>query len=168
MTTSRAVQEIEQMAPQLAALRLRAVSRDRGSVRSRIVRTTPQQIHRIGQNLRRIAFVVVLVHPLAGAETPLDIDLRALPNVAVDHIGQTTPQRDRMPFGVFLRLVRLTVVQPLGRRQTHARHLRAPLQRADLRVHAHVADQDYLVYHYFSSLIIRLKSCSIFTPAFRP
>ena len=109
---------------------LRTVGRGRSAVRrSRIVAATTQQVHRIGQNLRRIAFVVVLIHPLAGAQAPFDIDLRTLADKAVHNVGQTPPQRDRMPLGVFLRFVGLTVEQPFGRRQADAgdpsRRLRA-------------------------------------------
>ena len=127
-------------------LPLRSVTRS-GAVRSGIVAAATQQIHRVGQNLGRITLVVVLVHPLAGAQTALDIELRALAHIAIHDIREAAPQRDRVPLGMLLRLVRRTVVQPLGRSQPDTGDLRAALERADFGVDAHVAHQNHLVYH---------------------
>ena len=127
-------------------LPLRSVTRS-GAVRSGIVAAATQQIHRVGQNLGRITLVVVLIHPLAGAQTALDIELRALAHIAIHDIREAAPQRDRVPLGMLLRLVRRTVVQPLGRSQPDTGDLRAALERADFGVDAHVAHQNHLVYH---------------------
>ena len=130
-----------------SALRLCAVGGSRSTVRSGIVRAAAQQVHRVGQNFGRIAFVVVLVHPFAGAQAPLDIDLRTFADKTVHHVGKTAPQGDRMPLGVFLRLVRRPVEQTLRRRQTDTGDLHAAFGRTHLGVDAHVADQYDFVYH---------------------
>ena len=57
----------------------------------------------------------------------------------------TAPQGDRMPLGVFLRLVRRPVEQTLRRRQTDAGDLHAALGRTHLGIEAHVADQYNLI-----------------------
>ena len=50
----------------------------RSAVGSGIVAAPPEQIHGIGENLGSEPLVIVLVHPIAGTQTPLDINLRPL------------------------------------------------------------------------------------------
>ena len=54
-----------------------------------------QHLHVIGYDFGRIALVVVLIGPFPRAQAAFDIDLAALADIPVGHVGQSSPQGHR-------------------------------------------------------------------------
>ena len=93
--------------------------------------------------------VALLILPLARTQRTLDIDLRALANILIDHIGQTAPQGYGVPLGVLGALLSLTIENTLGCCQTNSCRLDAAFERADFGIGTYVTYQYNFVDHLF-------------------
>src|SRR6478609_5448782 len=102
---------------------------------------TTKEYDAVAADLRRVALVAVLVVPLAGVQTTLDVDLFALHEIFGERFGRLAPEDDPMPLGLFLALARL-VVPHLGRGQVQCGHRRSTGCVAQLGVASEVADQN--------------------------
>src|SRR5882672_9315351 len=57
-----------------------------------------EHLHRVGDDLGRVAVLPFLVLPFARAQASLDIDLRALLQIFAGYLGQAAEENDPMPF----------------------------------------------------------------------
>jgi len=103
-----------------------------------------QQLHAVGDDLGRVAFLPFLVLPLAGADAPLDVYRGALLEVLAGDLGELAEEGDAVPLGVLL-LITALVLPFLGGRNADVGHRVAARQVARFGVGAEIADKNYLV-----------------------
>ena len=83
-------------------------------------------------DLGRITLLAALIGPFAGLQRALDVDLGALFQILLGHVGDPVVEdHDAMPLGAFLPLPRLAVVPGLAGRQSEIDDLAAVLGIAD-------------------------------------
>src|SRR5690606_26232140 len=99
-------------------------------------------LHLVRDDLGRIPIVAVPILPLTRAQTPLDIDLRALAQVLGRDLGQPAEHRDVMPLRALLLLAGFPVLPGVGRRDTQVRDGAAARHVARLGIGAQVTDQN--------------------------
>src|ERR1051325_12099143 len=58
-----------------------------------------------------VTLVAVFIFPRAGAQFPFNIDLHALLQILLSHIGQAAPQNNIMPFGLLLAVPVLVLIR---------------------------------------------------------
>src|ERR1700719_5205295 len=102
----------------------------------------PEHLQLVTEDLGRVARVALLVLPLAGAQAPLDVDLRALAQVFTGDFGQPAKERDPVPLGTLLLLAALLVAPALARRDAQIRHRGAGGHGARLWIRAQVANEN--------------------------
>src|SRR5690606_20109000 len=73
-------------------------------------RTAAEHLHLVRDDLGRPPVVAVPILPLAGAEPPLDVHLRALPQILGSDLRQAVEHGDVVPLGALLLLARLPVL----------------------------------------------------------
>src|SRR3954454_17310750 len=105
-----------------------------------------EHLHRIGHDLGAVAVLALLVLPLARADAPLDIDLRALLQVLARDFGQATEESNAVPFGCLLHFSARLVLPAIGGGEANVRNRVAARQILCLRVRTEITDQNYLVY----------------------
>ena len=116
-------------------------------------RATPLEVlDGVGDQLRGVPLLAVLVFPLAGLDAALDVDLGALAQVLRGELRLLAPGDDAEPLGLFLPLALLVLVvavdgdRELGDRLTAGRV-------AHLRIAAQVADDHALVERHSTVLL---------------
>src|SRR5919109_1003892 len=95
--------------PAASTQALRTECRRRSRPLCRRPAATPEHLQVIPDDLGRVALVALLVLPLAGAQAPLDVDLRALAQVLAGDLREAAEQRHPMPLGALLLLAGLLV-----------------------------------------------------------
>jgi len=97
-------------------------------------------------DLGRVFLLARLVGPFAGLQLALDVDLRALPQILLGHLGQPLVEDDdAVPFGALAPLAGVAVLPVLGGRDRKMNDLGAVLGAAGFRVATEIPDQDHLV-----------------------
>src|SRR5438874_7286411 len=102
----------------------------------------PEHLQVVTDDLGRVALVPLLVLPLACAQAPLDVDLRALAQVLAGDFRQAPEEGHAVPFGALLLLTGLLVAPALAGRDAQVRHGRGRGHGACLGVGAQVADEN--------------------------
>src|SRR5688572_15912899 len=104
-----------------------------------------EHLHLVGDDFGGVAVVALFVLPLAGAQRPFDVHLRALLQVLAGDFTQASEQRHVVPLGAFLVLAGLLVLPVFagGHANVGDRHPRG--HGPGFRVCAQVADQDDFV-----------------------
>ena len=103
-------------------------------------------VEALQHDLGGVAVLAVLALPLARLQRPLDVQLGALLHVLLHHPAEALVEDDdRVPLGLLLALARGLVAPALGGGDAQIGDGAAILRAADLRVLAHVADQDHFV-----------------------
>src|SRR5688572_10544308 len=69
-----------------------------------------EHLHGVGDDLGGVTIVTFLVLPLARAQPPLDVDLRAFLQIFAGDLGEARAKDDAVPFGLFLLLAARLVV----------------------------------------------------------
>src|SRR3990172_5929783 len=105
-----------------------------------------KHLHRVGDDLGRVAVMALLVLPLAGADAALDVDLRALLQVLAGDLRQAPEERDAVPLGRLLLLAARLVLPAIGGRDADIRHALAARQIASLGVGPEGSHQDHFVH----------------------
>src|SRR5688572_17413683 len=75
----------------------------------------PKHLHHLAADFSGVAVLSVLVLPLAGAQAPFDIDLRALLQVFPRNLSQATEEGYPVPFGGLFHLAACLVLPSVGR-----------------------------------------------------
>src|SRR6516162_4012894 len=99
----------------------------------------------VADDLGRVAFVALLVLPLARSQASLDVHLRSLTQVLSGDLGQSAKKRYPVPLGPLLLLAGLLVAPALARRHAQVSHGRTGGHGARLRVRAEITDENDLV-----------------------
>ena len=118
------------------------------SLRWGIILTTTEEFELVGNNLRSIALLAILL-PLAAAKATLDIDLRALVNILIHNLSKTAPQGHGVPLGMLGCLVCLTVEHTLSSSKTNTGNLNASLEATYLGILTYVTYQYNLINHRY-------------------
>src|SRR6266571_1412591 len=86
--------------------------------RARVTRPLPaaEHLHAVGDDLGGGALLPFLVLPLARAQRPFDIDLRALLQVLARDLREAVEEHHPVPFGAFLLLAARLVLPGVGGR----------------------------------------------------
>src|SRR5690606_3363903 len=113
-----------------------------GPRRGARARTAAEHLHVVGDDLRGPPVVAVPVLPLAGAQPPLDVHLRALAQVFRRDLGKPAEHRDVVPLRALLLLARLPILPGLGGGDAQVRDGGAARHVAGLGIGAQVTDQN--------------------------
>src|SRR6185437_326407 len=124
---------------------------------ARACSASAEHLHLVRDDLGGVPLDALLVLPLARAQAPLDVDLRALVQVLGGDLREPIEHHDPVPFGALLLLARLTVLPALAGRDVDIAHARAGGHGARLGIAAEIADEDDFVY----------SACHDFTPSSR-
>src|SRR5438132_12091305 len=74
-----------------------------------------EHLHLVGDDLRHVLVLPVLVLPLARLQAALDVDLAALLQVLAGDLGELAEERDAVPLRLLLRLAVLVLPLLSGR-----------------------------------------------------
>ncbi|CDX36538.1 hypothetical protein MPLA_1840002 [Mesorhizobium sp. ORS 3359] len=97
-------------------------------------------------DLGRVAVIAGLVLPFAGLQLALDIDLHALLQILLGHLGELVVEDDDIvPLGLFLALARILVAPAFRGGYADVDDRIAGIQAADFWVRPEIADQNDLV-----------------------
>ena len=110
-----------------------------------------EHLHVKDYDLGRIALLAALVVPRAGLQLAFDIDLAALFEVLLGHLGLPTPEHEPMPLGSLLALPCIAVIPAFRSRQAEIGYGHSVRRVAYFGIAAQIADQNYFVYstgHY--------------------
>src|SRR5437588_9466939 len=106
---------------------------------------TAEHLQIVADDLGRIAVVSLLILPLARAQAPLDIDLRALAQVLARDLREPPEERHAMPLGALLLLAALLVAPAFAGRDAQVRVRRSGGHRAGLGIGPQVSNDDDLI-----------------------
>src|SRR5437868_13904763 len=110
--------------------------------RARPAAATAEHLQIVADDLGRIAVVSLLILPLARAQAPLDVDLRALAQVLARDLREPPEERHAMPLGALLLLAALLVAPAFAGRHAQVRDRGSGGHRAGLGIGPQVADEN--------------------------
>src|SRR5881227_3441091 len=106
---------------------------------------TAEHLQIVADDLGRIALVSLLILPLARAQAPLDVDLRALAQVLARDLREPPEERHAMPLGALLLLAGLLVPPAFAGRHAQVRDRGSGGHRAGLGIGPQVSNDDDLI-----------------------
>src|SRR5437016_12694949 len=113
--------------------------------RARPATATAEHLQIVADDLGRIALVSLLILPLARAQAPLDVDLRALAQVLACDLREPPEERHAMPLGALLLLAGLLVAPAFAGRHAQVRDCGSGGHRAGLGIGPQVSNDDDLI-----------------------
>src|SRR6266849_4089431 len=131
----------------------------------RVARTLPaaEHLHAVGDDFGGGALLAFLVLPLAGAQGPFDVDLRALLQVFAGDLGEAAEEHHAVPLGAFLLFSARLVFPGVGGGDRNVGDRPAFWIVTSLGIAPEVAYENHFVYRsHFSS-----PPRSVFSPCLR-